>query len=493
MTKEEKNTPKRRVTRRVKVGTVAIGGGAPVTVQSMLNTRTTDIDGCVRQIEELSDAGCDLIRLAVPDEASAEAFGKIAKATGKPLIADIHYSCKLAHLAIDGGAKKIRMNPGNMHNAGEIRELARRMADEGIPVRVGVNGGSRDPKFDGKGECEALVESALECANVFESCNMHDIVVAVKASDVRTMVAANRALAAACDYPLHLGVTEAGGSYALLGETLRVARELIVEASAMRRTPCPLSKLAVAVKCGTSDATSGIAGNPCVGAAFDRIVKAGGTAFWSETTEIIGAEDIVAARAASPEVSAKILAAAARWEEKARSTGEDIREINPIPANIAAGISTLEEKSLGAIAKSGSCPIEDVLDYGEQPKGHGLYFIDSWMSSLSLPLCFAASGAALVLYQMGGGAMPNHPMMPAINPTVVSPFLYVTGNALAYSRSPDNFDFDSSAIMTKAAPIDDEGERLLDHLIDIASGTFTKMETLDYAEQLEVFMEGPVL
>ena len=210
MTKEEKNTPKRRVTRRVKVGTVAIGGGAPVTVQSMLNTRTTDIDGCVRQIEELSDAGCDLIRLAVPDEASAEAFGKIAKATGKPLIADIHYSCKLAHLAIDGGAKKIRMNPGNMHNAEEIRELARRMADEGIPVRVGVNGGSRDPKFDGKGECEALVESALECANVFESCNMHDIVVAVKASDVRTMIAANRALAAACDYPLHLGVTEAG-------------------------------------------------------------------------------------------------------------------------------------------------------------------------------------------------------------------------------------------------------------------------------------------
>ena len=288
-------------------------------------------------------------------------------------------------------------------------------------------------------------------------------------------------------------LTEAGGSYALLGETLRVARELIVEASAMRRTPCPLSKLAVAVKCGTSDATSGIAGNPCVGAAFDRIVKAGGTAFWSETTEIIGAEDIVAARAASPEVSAKILAAAARWEEKARSTGEDIREINPIPANIAAGISTLEEKSLGAIAKSGSCPIEDVLDYGEQPKGHGLYFIDSWMSSLSLPRCFAASGAALVLYQMGGGAMPNHPMMPAINPTVVSPFLYVTGNALAYSRSPDNFDFDSSAIMTKAAPIDDEGERLLDHLIDIASGTCTKMETLDYAEQLEVFMEGPVL
>ena len=202
--------------------------------------------------------------------------------------------------------------------------------------------------------------------------------------------------------------------------------------------------MTLGVKCGTSDATSGIAGNPCVGAAFDRVVEAGGTAFFSETTEIIGAEDLVAARARTPEVAKAILDAAQHWEDKAKSTGEDIREINPIPANIAAGISTLEEKSLGAIAKSGHAPIEGVLKYAERPNGHGLYFVDSWMSSLSLPLCFTACGAAIVIYQMGGGAMPQYPMMPAINPTVVSPFLYVTGNAQAYSRSPDNFDFDSS-------------------------------------------------
>ena len=288
-------------------------------------------------------------------------------------------------------------------------------------------------------------------------------------------------------------LTESGGSYGMIGETLKAAREVLLEVSAMRRSPCPLSSLTLGVKCGTSDATSGIAGNPTVGAVFDALVAAGGTAFFSETTEIIGAEDLVAARGRTPAVSQAILDAARHWEEKAKSTGEDIRAINPIPANIAAGITTLEEKSLGAIAKSGHAPIEGVLSYAERPAGHGLYFVDSWMSSLSLPLCFTACGAAIVIYQMGGGAMPQYPMMPAINPTVVSPFLYVTGNALAYARSPDNFDFDSSKIMTEGASIEKEGERLLAHLLDVASGTMTKMETLDYAEQLELYMEGPVL
>ena len=204
------NNNKRRISRKVYVGKTAIGGGAPVTIQSMLNVPTTDVDACVKQAEELVRAGCDLIRVAVPDEASAEAFGKIAKRTGLSLIADVHYSYRLAHLALDNGAKKIRMNPGNMRDFGEIRELARRMSDAGVPVRVGVNGGSLDPKFAGKEESEALVESALECANAFESCGMRDIVLAIKASDVRVMLAANRKAAVVTDYPLHLGVTEAG-------------------------------------------------------------------------------------------------------------------------------------------------------------------------------------------------------------------------------------------------------------------------------------------
>lgn len=201
---------KRRTTRKVFVGDVAIGGDAPITVQSMLNTKTVDVEGSLKQIEDLRKVGCDLIRLAVPDEASAYAFGEISKRCGLPLIADIHYSYKLAHLALDNGAKKIRMNPGNMRDFSEIKDLAKRLVDMHVPVRVGVNGGSLDPKFKGMDEARALCESALECADVFESQGMKDIVVAIKASNTLVNVEANRMLAKECDYPLHIGVTEAG-------------------------------------------------------------------------------------------------------------------------------------------------------------------------------------------------------------------------------------------------------------------------------------------
>lgn len=200
----------RRKTRKVYVGDIAIGGDAPITVQSMLNTKTIDVEGSLRQIDALKKVGCDLIRLAVPDEQSAYAFGEIAKRSGLPLIADIHYNYKLAHLALDNGAKKIRMNPGNMRDFSEIKPLAQRLIDMHIPVRVGVNGGSLDPKFKGMDEARALCESALECANVFESQGMRDIVIAIKASNTLVNVEANRLLAKECDYPLHIGVTEAG-------------------------------------------------------------------------------------------------------------------------------------------------------------------------------------------------------------------------------------------------------------------------------------------
>lgn len=200
----------RRKTRKVFVGDVAIGGDAPITVQSMLNTKTVNVEGSLKQIDELKKVGCDLIRLAVPDEQSAYAFGEIAKRCGLPLIADIHYNYKLAHLALDNGAKKIRMNPGNMRDFSEIKPLAQRLIDMHVPVRVGVNGGSLDPRFKGMDEARALCESALECANVFESQGMRDIVIAIKASNTQVNVQANRLLAKECDYPLHIGVTEAG-------------------------------------------------------------------------------------------------------------------------------------------------------------------------------------------------------------------------------------------------------------------------------------------
>lgn len=200
----------RRKSIQVKVGDVKIGGDAPISVQSMLNTKTVDVEGSLKQIEALKNVGCDLIRLAVPDEASAYAFGEISRRCGLPLIADIHYNYKLAHLALDNGAKKIRMNPGNMSDFSNIKPLAERLIDMDIPVRVGVNGGSLAQKFKGMDECQALCESALECANVFESQGMRNIVIAIKASNTQVNLQANRMLAKMCDYPLHIGVTEAG-------------------------------------------------------------------------------------------------------------------------------------------------------------------------------------------------------------------------------------------------------------------------------------------
>jgi len=200
----------RRKSKQVSVGDIKIGGNAPISVQSMLNTKTVDIEGSIKQIEQLRSVGCDLIRLAVPDEASCAAFGEIVRRTGLPLIADVHYSYKLAHLALDNGAKKLRINPGNMRDFSGIQPLANRLKDMNIPVRVGVNGGSLDPKFKGENPAVALVESALECANVFESQGMSDIVIAIKASDTAVNIDANRILSLACDYPIHIGVTEAG-------------------------------------------------------------------------------------------------------------------------------------------------------------------------------------------------------------------------------------------------------------------------------------------
>ena len=202
---------KRRYSKEIHIGNIPVGGNSPITVQSMLNTKTVDIDGSLAQINELRKVGCDLVRLAVPDEQSAEAFKVIADKCGLPLIADVHYSYKLAELAIKAGAKKLRMNPGNMATDAEnIKNLVQMLKDYDIPVRIGVNGGSLDKRFKNMSEDDALVASALSTADMFEKFGFSNLIVAIKASNVQTMIESNRKLAKVCEYPLHLGVTEAG-------------------------------------------------------------------------------------------------------------------------------------------------------------------------------------------------------------------------------------------------------------------------------------------
>ena len=201
------------MTRQIKVGNVLIGGGAPVAIQSMLNTKTTDTEGSLAQIRKLRDAGCQIVRLAVPDQASAASFGQICKESPLPLVADIHFDYKLAIAAAEGGAAKIRINPGNIGGEDRVKAVVDVCKERRIPIRIGVNGGSLDKKLlekYGHPTAEALVESAFDHLALLEKFGFYDACVSMKSSTVPVMVEAARLFRAKCDYPLHIGVTETG-------------------------------------------------------------------------------------------------------------------------------------------------------------------------------------------------------------------------------------------------------------------------------------------
>ncbi len=253
------------MTRRIQVGAVPVGGGAPVSIQSMCNTATEDVEATVQQIRRLEQAGCDIVRVAVPTEEAARAIPAIKRGIRIPLVADIHFDYKLALLCIDGGVDKIRINPGNIGSKERVRAVADGCRERGIPIRVGVNGGSLEKdilrKYGGV-TAEALAESALGHVHLLEDCGFGDICISVKCSRVPVNMAAYELLHERVDYPLHLGVTEAGtpemgvlksaiGIGGLLcrgiGDTLRVsltadpveevtAAKKILQAAGIRRT-----------------------------------------------------------------------------------------------------------------------------------------------------------------------------------------------------------------------------------------------------------------
>lgn len=201
------------MSKQIHVGKVAVGGGAPVSIQSMCNTHTEDTPATVAQILRLEQAGCEIVRVAVPDMAAAQKTGEIKRAIHIPLVADIHFDYKLALECARQGVDKIRINPGNIGAPERVRAVADACRERGIPIRIGVNGGSLEKdllrKYGGV-TAEALVESALGHVRLLNDCGFDDICISVKCSDVRTNMAAYRMLRAQTDYPLHLGVTEAG-------------------------------------------------------------------------------------------------------------------------------------------------------------------------------------------------------------------------------------------------------------------------------------------
>jgi len=281
-----------------------------------------------------------------------------------------------------------------------------------------------------------------------------------------------------------------GGVYGAIAKGMQLARMMVYEASKLRRVEVEDKHLCLGVKCGYSDTTSGIAGNPAIGYLFDKVVGAGGIAFFGETTEIIGAEHALAKRAANPQVAKAILDAVVYREAAAKSTGLDIRTINPIPANIKGGLSSLEEKSLGAIHKAGTSPIQGVLQYGERPKGKGLYFVDCWMGSYSIFAGYAAAGANLVMFQLGGGGLTGRELMEG-SPSIVAPFLWCTANPKTYQMAKDNIDFYSGSVIMDGEDPQEAGERLYRTVIDIASGTLSRSETLLHTDPIDLCLEEP--
>lgn len=203
-------------TKKIRIGNVTIGGGSPIAIQSMCNTRTEDVAATVAQIHRLEDAGCEIIRCTVPNEEAARALKEIKRQISIPLVADIHFDYKMAIMAMESGADKIRINPGNIGGEAKIREVVAAAKHYGVPIRVGVNSGSLErelvERYHGV-TAEGLVESALDKVGMIEKCGYDQIVISIKSSDVITCAKAHELIAARTDYPLHVGITEAGTIY----------------------------------------------------------------------------------------------------------------------------------------------------------------------------------------------------------------------------------------------------------------------------------------
>jgi len=281
-------------------------------------------------------------------------------------------------------------------------------------------------------------------------------------------------------------VQEVGGITPAVTEGIAVVQRMAL-AAATNREDASIEELVVGVKCGASDTTSGLASNVAVGHAVDGIVDLGGTVVFGETTELMGAEAVIVRRAATPEIAETILTRVREMEERARSMGVDMRGSQPSAGNIRGGLSTIEEKSLGAVVKSGTRPIVGALEYGEAPTGKGLYFMDSPGRELEFLTGLAATGCQVILFSTGLGAVQGFSLVPVIK---------VTGNENTACHLAEHIDVDVSGILRGEEELEQAGERLLREIVRVASGAEVKAEQLAYdvrAVNSSIYVKGPVL
>lgn len=270
-----------------------------------------------------------------------------------------------------------------------------------------------------------------------------------------------------------LDIQGAGGSLNAIVRGVRLVLPLVQKISLARRQECPVSGLVMGVECGGTDTTSGIAANPCVGYVADRVVDAGGTVILSETSEFMGAEHLLAGRAATPEVGERIIRAVKQIEEDAKSRGVDIRGANPVPDNIRGGITTIEEKSLGAIAKGGTRTVQDILEHASRPAKKGLNLMDTPAPACESMTGLVAGGVSAILFTTGVGNIIGDP---------IAPTLKVTGNINTVNTMGDNIDVAVNGIVEGTESISEAGERLFQEMILVASGKPTRAEILGMEE-----------
>ena len=279
-------------------------------------------------------------------------------------------------------------------------------------------------------------------------------------------------------------IQDVGGAARAAAQGILLAQSMVADASEQKRQLFPLSELVLGLKCGSSDTTSGLSANPAVGILSDLIVQAGGTSILGEVTEFIGAEHLLARHAKDEETSRKILALVDRMEKRAMAMGFDIRGGQPTGGNIKGGLTTIEEKSLGAIAKAGVSPIQAVYEYGVKPDVKGLVVMDSPGREPEILTGLAAAGATMIAFTTGRGAPQGFPFVPVIK---------LTGNEKTWTKLQDHMDFSVSSVMEGKETLEEAGERLLAALITIASGKRTKAEISGYTSSMDIYMIGPVI
>ncbi|MEA4891264.1 MAG: UxaA family hydrolase [Peptococcaceae bacterium] len=263
------------------------------------------------------------------------------------------------------------------------------------------------------------------------------------------------------------------------------ARRLVIEASGLQRSPWDISKVVMAIKCGASDATSGMASNCVIGYVADKLVDLGATVVFGETTEFIGGEHLLARRGAAPEVGNKILKIVEEMERRAKSLGCDMRKGQPTPGNIEGGLSSIEEKSLGAIMKSGCRPIQGVLDYPQAVTTEkGLWIKDTPGREPEILTGMACTGAQFMMFSTGRGAPQGFPSMPVIK---------ICGNPNTYTRMSEDMDVNAGLIITGEKSIDQVGEEAFQKMLRVLSGEMTKNEAIQYFSSIDIHVLGPVI